>query len=490
MQKLLEFFKNYHSFSMTTKWLHDNGLDEDYEQIVAKTSFLYENTKIQERVFCIVKNINEQLKCVCGKNLKFEKFSKGYLQTCGEKQCLSNYFKEVQENGLTRNENRCQKKLENQRKDVDKNGLNGLQRIARKAVQTKKNTIINGLNKFEIASIKRIKNSLSNDTDFFHKNALKSAKTMNEIKIDKKSIYELSRLKTYEKRLKIQENGLNSFQNSALKTAITRKSNVNEKGENSFELGSKKAFKTMRSIVDSNGIDLWQKAKEKSMNSHLQNIDENGFNSYQRCFKILNENKKIKGEDGLTGYQRESIKGRNTKLNKIDEDGLNVFQRAFKNGAGKNSKLVYYKNVDNTKLYYQGEFEKKFLDFCSKISLIELVKNPSRFVYFYKSEHYYFADYTILGIIFEIKSNWTYDNNGKDIELRKINNLKWKSVLEQNLEFFVVWNNKFIMKLELNDFLIRNIEDSLFIKENFKEFNEENFLKIINNNNHIYSHQA
>lgn len=56
-----------------------------------KTSFLDEyNPSNSERVYCWYNNINEIQKCPhCGKPKKFHKFSMGYFQTCGSKECKS-----------------------------------------------------------------------------------------------------------------------------------------------------------------------------------------------------------------------------------------------------------------------------------------------------------------------------------------------------------------------------------------------------------------
>lgn len=50
--------------------------------ILEHTKFLSEDAKFGERIFCIRNNINEIMKCICGRNLKFISNVDGYLKSC------------------------------------------------------------------------------------------------------------------------------------------------------------------------------------------------------------------------------------------------------------------------------------------------------------------------------------------------------------------------------------------------------------------------
>ena len=63
--------------------------NKDYmESLLKITKFLNKETKISERVYCILNKINFQSKCLCGKPLKFMKLNKVYYNTCGNEKCV------------------------------------------------------------------------------------------------------------------------------------------------------------------------------------------------------------------------------------------------------------------------------------------------------------------------------------------------------------------------------------------------------------------
>ena len=59
-------------------------------------------------------------------------------------------------------------------------------------------------------------------------------------------------------------------------------------------------------------------------------------------------------------------------------------------------------------------------------------------------------------IIFEVKSNWTYDHTElydiEGIPLRIQNNSKWLAVLQQSYRMVVVWDMLYMHELFLEDF--------------------------------------
>ena len=61
-------------------------------EIFNKTKFLHYNTKINERCYCIIHNINSQPKCLkCGNKTKFMRLSNGYRTFCSCK-CKNDYL--------------------------------------------------------------------------------------------------------------------------------------------------------------------------------------------------------------------------------------------------------------------------------------------------------------------------------------------------------------------------------------------------------------
>lgn len=68
-------------------WWKSKWFSNWYEEVYQKTSFLNEDVKIVERIYCILNNITEIVKCdYCKKNnVKFRKFSFWYSKNCSQK---------------------------------------------------------------------------------------------------------------------------------------------------------------------------------------------------------------------------------------------------------------------------------------------------------------------------------------------------------------------------------------------------------------------
>lgn len=56
-----------------------------YQKLKEETSALKEESKVTERIYCLLNNIQEILLCECGNALKFIKFSRGYRIYCSKK---------------------------------------------------------------------------------------------------------------------------------------------------------------------------------------------------------------------------------------------------------------------------------------------------------------------------------------------------------------------------------------------------------------------
>lgn len=91
-------------------------------------------------------------------------------------------------------------------------------------------------------------------------------------------------------------------------------------------------------------------------------------------------------------------------------------------------KILQYKN---TELYYQGTYELYFLEEMEKIGKLNEIQNGKSYNYVFDGEeHVYHSDFFYNGENIEIKSGWTYNNNGKNKKLEEINKTKWKSVTD------------------------------------------------------------
>ena len=215
---------------------------------------------------------------------------------------------------------------------------------------------------------------------------------------------------------KIEDNGKTRAQNSGLKSS-NKKRNTFIDGRNLLTISAERAARTKENTILSNGLNISQSAALKA----ARTMD----------IKLMN---------GKT-IKQQRIEDMIATKSKIGEDGLDGFERCFLHGAGKNSSIKYY----NSNLYYQGTYEKNFLDFMTVNNKIDDIKRGERFNYFYKGhERQYRTDFLYKNnIIFEIKSSWTY---GKyDEQLRTKNHIKFESVIDNGFKLFVILDkNNFI----------------------------------------------
>ena len=253
----------------------------------------------------------------------------------------------------------------------------------------------------------------------------------------------------------IQSNGFTLAQNRGKKVSEALKrieSNGLTVAQNRGLRGSK-----TKNLIEPNGLTRAKNRSDKAAETKRNfGIGEDGLTVFQRAGKKSRETRKKIGEDGLTLAQRLTQKMMKT-MSQIGEDGLSGFERAFKNGAGRNTKLQYH----SSGLCYQGSLEKCFLDLVAEIGYIEKVKKIKPISYEYKTtKHLYHADFCYNIILFEIKSGWTYDRNGNDLNLRKLNHIKWIAAISKGYKLCIIWDNTSLSFLDLNDF--RDIEKSLY----------------------------
>ena len=101
-------------------------------------------------------------------------------------------------------------------------------------------------------------------------------------------------------------------------------------------------------------------------------------------------------------------------------------------------KILEYKN---TGLYYNGSYEKYFLELLEEKGLLHEVSSGQSFEYEWQDKtHIYHTDFTFKGKQIEIKSGWTYNKNGKDQELQLLNEAKWRFARKQ--ENLIILINK------------------------------------------------
>jgi len=97
------------------------------------------------------------------------------------------------------------------------------------------------------------------------------------------------------------------------------------------------------------------------------------------------------------------------------------------------------KSYKDSGIYYNGSYEKYFLELIEDKNLLSEISNGDSFIYNIKdSEHTYHVDFKFSGKQIEIKSGWTYNKNGADLELQELNEAKWKSVRDNGANLIVL----------------------------------------------------
>jgi len=270
------------------------------------------------------------------------------------------------------------------------------------------------------------------DLTFVQKRSLHSAETTTNTLINGKNLHQLRGLKaakqTTQTKLQIGYDGLNIFQRSTNK-AVKKRNEVDESGTSSAQRGAKKAVITFSKIGD-DGLSLKQKTAQKMVIT-----------------------KSIIGNDGLTIAQRSAQKANITK-SQIGADGMSGLQRTFL-AQKHNIAIKHYNDV----LYYQGNYERDFLQKLEMLNLLQLIRNGQCVKYIdIKKERTYHFDFIHNNIIFEIKSQWFYDHhnnsdNGPGLIIRIQNNSKWLAALHQGYRMVIVLDKLYCFELFESDFI-------------------------------------
>jgi len=109
------------------------------------------------------------------------------------------------------------------------------------------------------------------------------------------------------------------------------------------------------------------------------------------------------------------------------------------------------KKYKNTNLYYQGSYEYFFLEKMDELNLLEEVSSGKSYEFYWEGgAHTYHTDFFFRGENIEIKSGWTYNKNGQDIDLENFNKSKWKSVTDYGDKIRVLINKDAISSFVLN----------------------------------------
>ena len=250
------------------------------------------------------------------------------------------------------------------------------------------------------------------------------------------NIFQLENIKQKSKQTKLERYGDENYNNSEKQITTVK----NKYGDDYYvKMAKKRKDITFKKHGVEHHLQL-KECKDKQKNTVLKKYGVENVSQLKE-FKQKRTDTMIERFGFENASQNEEIKQKK-KQTSIKNFGVEhhlkdgkMFQKHMK----AQFKMLNYKDTD---LSYQGTYEKFFLDLMDKENLLDHVSNGDTFEYEYDNKkHAYHVDFKFKDKLIEIKSGWTYNKNGKDLELQKINEAKWKSVRDSG-EILIVLIDK------------------------------------------------
>lgn len=272
---------------------------------------------------------------------------------------------------------------------------------------------------------------------------IKSSKEAVKEKFGVDNVFQLDSIKEKSKETKLEKYGDEFYCNREQQN----KTLYEKYGVNYFnELNSKLINKFEKEHGVSHPLKLKQyrdKLKETTIKKYgVENVSQN--------IKVKDKkNKTIKEKFGVDNIsQNEDIKQKK-KDTSMENFGVT---HHLKDGEmfHKHQKARFnIKSYKDSGIYYNGSYEKYFLELIEERGLLLDVSNGDSFVYtFNGTEHTYHADFKFRNKQVEIKSGWTYNKNGSDLELQELNETKWKAAKDAGANLVIL-----IDKSEIKGFM-------------------------------------
>jgi len=456
------------------QWFVEHNCHDVFILMIAETSFLAENSCFSERAYCVMNNIFKQFVCEnCGKNSFFAYFTHGYKRFCNSV-CKKQFFRQcIKQNKVELCTDYEVLNRYNVISFIQDNFYKQNGRL--KNLQTRR--LIPRF--YEICyfihqQVEFLVNVTENEELFCflnNINEIQICKFCNESKLEFANIaygYQKSCQKAECQAIcqklslsVVEENGFTIHQN------LTRRMMIpDENGETERQRISKRAVDTMKNTILSTGLTICQTRTQNMLNTKRNNVDEFGQNDFGRnSLKAAQTRKNTISSNGLTIQQNSILNSKKT----LEQNALNNLKVPYK------CKILRY---EDTMLVFQGSLEKKFLDFINSLNLLEKMQRGQTISYVSidNKQHYYFPDFQIADKIFEVKCKWSYDRDNKNLDYRAINNSKFKAVLDAGKEIYVVWDSKFLHKINIS--CLSDLCADIYQPNDFIELNQENFLNI------------
>lgn len=144
------------------------------------------------------------------------------------------------------------------------------------------------------------------------------------------------------------------------------------------------------------------------------------------------------------------IKGSKTRIENGHYDRLAVkMQEHWTDHPWQNNTQCPLLPYKTSKINFQGTYEYEFLEMLERIHGLDWVcENVARGPSIWyndpvtKTQRLYISDFIIAGTIYEIKSSWTWNKSGKDLDLEKKNKAKLAAAKSQGYKIILILDNK------------------------------------------------
>jgi hypothetical protein len=250
------------------------------------------------------------------------------------------------------------------------------------------------------------------------------------------NVFQLEHIKEKSKKTKLEKYGDENY-NNLEKNKLTTFERYGVFHATQNEEIKKKVKKT---IKERYGVEHHLKLPEIREKQKKTNLKKYNVEYGMQNKKIISKfNKTIKekyGVDNVSQNEEVKQKKKDTSLKNFGVTHHLKDGEMFLKHQKKQYKVYKYKDTD---LYYNGSYEKFFLESMEEKGLLNELSNGDSFIYIINdTEHTYHVDFKFRNKQIEIKSGWTYNKNGKDVELQVLNETKWKSVIESGNDLIVL----------------------------------------------------
>jgi hypothetical protein len=269
---------------------------------------------------------------------------------------------------------------------------------------------------------------------------IKASKEAVKDKFGVDNVFQLESVKDKSKETKLEKYGDENYCNREQQN----KTLYEKYGVNYFnELNSKLANK----FTEKYGVSHPLKLKEFRDKLKETAIEKYGVENVSQNENVKNKkNETIKERFGVDNISQNLEIKKKKKATSLKNFGVEhhlkdygMFQKHLK----AQYKIDEYKD---TGINYQGSYEKYFLELLEENGLLSEVSVGQSFEYDWNGEkHAYHTDFTFRGKQIEIKSGWTYNKNGKDQELQKLNETKWSAAKNSGVNLVILIDKKEIV---------------------------------------------